>query len=162
MKDIDRLVFWAGLSVLAVLILFGLGFAVATYRIAPYQSMKDAKDLVDSLVEHGEFIPENLRWPAPRGASREEFVAHQPQLQSDGTYVFLIYDHTQGHYVARRYSALGEHLHTWDLNYSDLNPDSSVDPATVDPHGFAVLNDGSVVVDRPTGTCGGDRILHFG
>ncbi len=69
---------------------------------------------------------------------------------SPGTDVFLGWNNDTEHYATWIYDSEGEKLHTWQLNYSSLDPDGPRNESDM-PHGLHLLADGSLIVNFDLG-----------
>lgn len=124
---------------------FLYGLAVERFEIWPNKLIHSVESAASSLIRYGEIVPEGRRVLAPNNASRETITIHKPQLVTDGFYVFVGWDSNDGRYAAWLYDHNGQRLHTWPIDYSTLDPDGPSNGAD-NPHAFAVLPDGSIMV----------------
>lgn len=140
-KRIQRL----SIGFLGVVAVFAYGMAVGHYRVWPYALIQQARQAAASLLEFGELVPEGRRVRAPPGAARVPFTVHAAHAMQDGYYVFLGMNDKSRQYTASLYDRHGALLHEWTIDYALLDPDGPTSGVT-NPHAFAVLPDGSVMV----------------
>lgn len=134
----------SGLVLFAALF-FGLGLAIATYRLPPYEQIREVVRIAESLLRHGEVIAEDRRMRPPEGAARTLAVVHDPSAaMGEGHYALLGWDSRLGTYSVRLHDAAGTLVHTWPIDetsFSDLAQHNQNAP-----HAMLVMEDGSILV----------------
>ena len=122
-----------------------LGFIVAYKKSWPFAQIKNAAQIMRSLVLHGEVIGTGRRMPAPKGASREFATLHDPAAAiGQGHYALLGWDSARDAYSVFLLDAAGTHLHTWPID--EMSISAKVQHRQNAPHAMQVLPDGSLVV----------------
>lgn len=140
-----RKLFLAAIAFLATLAIFAFGLAAGRFQVWPYEVVLSMWDSSQSLIRFGRVVPKQQLVEAPADASRQRFTIYSPELTNEGFYTFLGWDDQSQRYSAWLYDSNGKHLHTWVVNYYELDPEG---PSTSDsPHAMAVLRDGSIIVN---------------
>jgi hypothetical protein len=121
-------------------------WALERYRFWPWPAIESMLGAARSISQYGSIVPEGRRVKAPPQAARVRFRFHDPAQMQGGFYAFAGWDEAQGGYVAWLFDASGKRLHTWPINYRDLDRDATASDDGA-PHGFDVLPDGSVLVN---------------
>ena len=150
-KSFEKSAFVASVSFLSLLLIFVYGVAVGRYKIWPFHIFVAIQDVAQSLTATGKIVPDKHLYKAPVHASMQPITIHNSDLMIHGYYVFVVWDGTLDQYAAWLFDSHGEHLHTWTIDYDALDPDGSPPNATVTPHGFKVLPDGSLIVNFDQG-----------
>jgi hypothetical protein len=127
-----------------MLAIFAYGLIVGRYEIWPFSTIQGFKDVANSYVQYGEFVPENRRHLAAPDAPRVPFSIYAPDLRAGGSYVFVGWNESSGTYSAWLYDTDGKLLHTWLVDYKAFDPDGAATEPLA-PHAFHVLADGSVI-----------------
>jgi hypothetical protein len=124
---------------------FAYGVAVAHYEIWPFRLIQDSSYAFGSIVRAGEVVPRGRRIEPPQGAARAAFTVHDAARIGEGEFVFLGSDDSTHSYSAWLYDTAGRKLHTWNIDYTALDPTGPSSDTDM-PHAFQVLPDGSVIV----------------
>jgi len=157
-ERLEKWLFKLSVAFILALTIFIYGVAVGRFKIMPFETISEMYGAAKSLVKYGRIVPENQLIKSskyqlvqsPDGSSGELFTIQNPELMMSGYYIFQVWDdHNQWH-SALLYNHLGEHLHTWKLDYYAFDPDGPLNGSD-GPHGFAVLSDGSVIVNYDKG-----------
>lgn len=121
---------------------FSLGFAFARTRPPIYEQLRAA--WVSWRVTGGFY--RTASWVrVPDGVPRDRITVPDPSALAPGYRVVLGYAHASKGFEAWLFDREGATLHTWPIEYRQLNP---AEPLKGDdePHGMAVLHDGSMVL----------------
>lgn len=146
----SKKVFYTSTIFLIAMAGFGYGLAVASFHIWPFHAINNIYTASKSLLAYGEIVPKNLLQKAPPDAPRKEITIHQPNLITEGYYVFLGWDDQSGNYSARLYNHLGMQLHTWAVDYNSFDQDGPLNDSDA-PHAFKVLPDASIIISFDNG-----------
>lgn len=152
LEILDKWLFGASVAFLLVIGGFVYGIVVGKNQIAPYWTIESIYHAADSLLKFGKIVPENRLVESPADSSGERMFVQRPELMMKGYYAFVGWDDANGHYSAWLYNHRGQHLHTWTLDYDVLDRDGPLNGSEAPhPHGFAILRDGSIIVNFDRG-----------
>ncbi|MHC4330631.1 MAG: arylsulfotransferase family protein [Planctomycetota bacterium] len=149
-KVIEKWLFRVSLIMLLSVVLFSSGFVVGWKEIGPYKTILEFYKIARSIVKFGTIVPEGLVVPSPGNPSGKVFSVLRSGKMQEGYYAFLLWDQDNGCYAAWLYDYKGELLHKWLLDYETMDPDGPSAGSDA-PHGFAVLTDGSILVNYDKG-----------
>ncbi len=157
-QNLEKRLFKVSIAFLLAIFIFIYGMAVARFKIKPYETISEIYSAAKSYLKFGKVVPKNQLIKSPtirlikslEGSSRELFVIEKPALMMEGYYIFLGWDDNNQFFSARLYNHRGDLLHTWALNYSTLDSNGPLNRSE-GPHGFAVLRDGSIIVNFDKG-----------
>ncbi len=141
-----RRIFFLSIALIALGAFFLYGFAVGSYGKWPYGPMMSGKTIVKSLVRYGRIAPTNLYRSAAPDASRERIRIYDPEALQPGYYVLLGWDDPGGRYAAWLYDDQGVLRHAWPIDYDAMDPDGPSNGGD-EPHGLAVMPDGSLILN---------------
>ena len=135
---------FSGIALLSAL-LFTAGFAVAHFRVFPYEQIRDAVRIVISLARHGEVVGEGRKFIAPEGAARSLATVHESDAAiGEGHYALLGWESGVSSYAIRLFDATGTLVHTWHID--EMSFSSKPEHRQNAPHAMEILKDGSVLV----------------
>ncbi|MEO1316555.1 MAG: arylsulfotransferase family protein [Pseudomonadota bacterium] len=144
----DRLAALISIAAAAMLSLGGTfagGFVVAHKELWPYTLLVDAGRAVRSTISTGS--PEGNRYARKflKAGAQGRWETSRPQEMLPGFYAVLGYDIGPGNHTMRLFSSSGDLVSTIDVNQALDMTDRAIEYK--DPHGFALLADGSIMVN---------------
>jgi len=140
----------AMISVVSGLMLLGIfsagtGFLVGKEKLWPYTEIRQVYKIVQSFVNHGEFVAEGRQVLAPEGASRTAMVLHDSaQSMGSGYYSILGWDSNHKGYSVNLHDNEGALIHTWPIDEKAFS--EKAEHRQNGPHAMEVLSDGTLLV----------------
>ena len=134
----------SGIALLCALV-FTAGFAVAHYRLFPFEQIRDVARIVSSVARHGEVVGEGRKFAAPEGAARSLATVHDSAAAiGAGHYALLGWESGLSSYAIRLFDAAGILLHTWPVD--EMSFSGKPEHRQNSPHAMEILADGSVLI----------------
>jgi hypothetical protein len=150
-KKSEKLLSLISLCFLCLLAAFAYGVAVGQYRLWPHDFLRRISLAAEMLFVHKSTAPRELFLTPAADAPRKRITLYDDGLQP-GYYAFLGWNGPEGLYSVWLYDHKGNELHTWNIDYRQLDEDSPDTTKGADmPHGMYVLNDGSLVISFSQG-----------
>ena len=143
--QLSKTMFFLSLAFLVVFLAFAYGVAVG-WKVWPHGHLRVALDHARSLHMAGKWQPRDRFIWAPPGAGRERITIYRPESLEAGYRAIMGWDGAR--YGIWLIDAQGQDAHYWPIEYRLLDPDG---PATEEPHGMKLLEDGSVLVNFDRG-----------
>lgn len=146
MLRFEKLVTFASLAGLLLLLLFSAGFAYRHYRIWPTDDLIVLKKQLDAYAKTGvwgltdQFMPADVRADEPR------MKIHNQTKFSAGYRAILGYEIERGLFSVRLFDGSGAKIHTWPVDHPKLAGRSTFNEEII-PHGMEVFADGSIAVN---------------
>ena len=123
-----------------------IGIMVGKYRVWPYQTVQTLHGHLTTLWATGKWERDGRLVEAPEEAARQRVTVHDPAGWMPGYRAIMGWDAGEDAHRIWLLDPAGEIVHVWPVDYHRIDPDGPLGGRD-DPHGMAVLDDGSVLVN---------------
>ncbi|MBY8974407.1 hypothetical protein KHP62_01225 [Rhodobacteraceae bacterium NNCM2] len=130
--------------------LFGAGWLVRHKNLWPNDEITETAQTIKRFAETQSLVPSGLIHARPKDSSGARFEIVDPGRYLRGYRAVMGWDDARGRFSIWLYGPEGELLHTWPVDLETLGI-PRIAAEGLNPHGMAVLPDGSVLVNFSTG-----------